>query len=390
MAVRRPNKKAPAGTTSRKQTVAGRKRAVDAGSSTSTPDVEAAETTAVETTAVETTAAETTAAETTAAETTATTVESATADTATAETATMETTTVDSADDVQEQADDVDDFVAVDDDPEPSGEQSEPSGERVLLVKPDEDDAEKSGAEKSGAEKSDTEKSDDTEAKPTGKARRPVARVSTIRAGATTPIPTTPAPSTESTSKLDAAKSTAGQWAKRVTPTSTSGFVTSRNAVRLGVAAAVIGLIALILAFTPGAKIESNKAFVDRAATDELTSQARSKVCLPVAVTSQDFDKWSNQARGVLVGTALKNFNDYLPTQKKLIEQSKLVADCRVDAIGVRELTGSGDGAQAKVLANILVSQNLGEQLLNSASVRVDYTLEKHGDQWLISGVDPF
>ncbi|MFW0788749.1 hypothetical protein [Gordonia sp. CPCC 205333] len=275
-----------------------------------------------------------------------------------------------------------DDFVSVD---EPATDEAEADTEAADETGTDDDtdtDAE-STAETVVAEKVSLGKPDKSEdldaAKPTGKPRRPVSRVSTIKADA----------NRSATPSDDAATSTTS-WATRVTPTSVPSFINARLAVRLAVAAVVIGLLALLLAFTPGAKIGDNKAFVDQSATDELMGQARGKVCLPVAVTSKNFEGWSGQARAVLVGTALKNFNEYLPTQKKVIEQSKMVADCKVDSIGVRELTGSGDDSRAKVLANILVSQNLDQQVLNSASVRVDYTLEKHGDDWKISGIEPF
>lgn len=218
-----------------------------------------------------------------------------------------------------------------------------------------------------------------TDDKPRGKPRRPVTRVSTIKAGAAAPTPSG-----------QAAGSRAGAAGRRRDGSLASRVVTARNAVRVVLTAVVIGLIALILAFTPGARIGANKAFIDQVGTSELTSQARSKLCLPIAVTSQDFDQWAGQARAILVDTALKNFNDYLPTQKKLIEQSKLVADCKIDSVGVRDMSGSADGATATVIANILVSQSLQGQLLNSASVRVSYGMKKFGDQWLISSVDPF
>ena len=80
-------------------------------------------------------------------------------------------------------------------------------------------------------------------------------------------------------------------------------------------------------ALHPGASIGKNKAFIDEAATTELTSQAGSKACNVLAHDGTEFDKWAAKARSALTGKALKEFNEYLPTQKQLIEQTKAVAD---------------------------------------------------------------
>lgn len=365
MAVRRPNKNAPSSST-RKPTVAGRRKPVVDRGDDAVERAEATETLEP--------------------------IEADVADAPEAEVA--------DADSIPEPDDD---FVPVDEpaDSEPTtAEPATPTTKptRVPLVKADEaaepagaDDDDAAGTTDADAsdDKADDTADEPTVVKPSGKARRPVSRVSTIKADSTrTPVKPGPAPAQPG--RFGSAVANVGQWGKRTTTSDAPSFVSTKSAIRLAVAAVVIGLIALVLAFTPGASIGPNKAFINQGATDELMSQARSKLCLPVAVTSKDFDKWAGQARAVLVGEALKNFNEYLPTQKQLIQQSKLIADCRVDSVGVRELTISDDGDRARVLANILVSQNLGEQLLNSAAVRVDYTMEKHGDQWMISGVDPF
>lgn len=386
MAVRRPNKNATSSST-RKPTVAGRRKPlVERGDAEVVePATGAGEPTAdVETSTVESPDVESPDIESPDVEKPGETPADESAEAGAAEPVDVDT----------EAATPADDFVSVDEPAaaEPTteaGAESEAAAttQRASLVK---------AAERTDAPEPDADDAP-TVVKPSGKARRPVSRVSTIKADAARApakeAKATEVPADAATGRFGGAVAGVGQWGKRMSTPSTSGassFVSAKSAVRLAVAAVVIGLIALVLAFTPGASIGPNKAFINQAATDELMSQARSKLCLPVAVTSKDFDKWAGQARAVLVGTALKNFNDYLPTQKQLIEQSKLVADCRVDSIGVRELTLSDDGDSAKVLANILVSQNLGEQLLNSAAVRVDYTMRKQGDQWMISGVDPF
>lgn len=159
-------------------------------------------------------------------------------------------------------------------------------------------------------------------------------------------------------------------------------------AIGLGVAALVFAIIALVGALHPGASIGKNKAFIDAAATTELTSQAGGKACDVLAYDGTEFDKWAAKARSALTGKPLKDFNEYLPTQKQLIEQTKAVADCKVDGVGVMELTGSGDGAKAHVIMNLVISQSLNGIAANSGAPAIDLHMVRKGDAWLIEQLD--
>lgn len=159
-------------------------------------------------------------------------------------------------------------------------------------------------------------------------------------------------------------------------------------AIGLGIAAAVFAVVAIIGALHPGASIGSDKAFIDEKATTELTGQAGQKACDVLAYNGTDFDKWAAKARSALTGRPLKEFNEYLPTQKQLIEQTKAVADCKVDGVGVMELTGSGDGAKAHVIMNLVISQSLAGQAANSGAPAVDLHMVRKGDAWLIEQLD--
>ncbi|MYR08608.1 hypothetical protein GTV32_20885 [Gordonia sp. SID5947] len=213
-------------------------------------------------------------------------------------------------------------------------------------------------------------------AKPAGKTR-PVARVSTLRTG-------------------DAAASSANRAGTAGTPAepavaSTSGmFPFSRRAIGILIGVAVVlGIFALIAGLHPGASISSNKAFIDQPATTELTSQVQSKAC-SLTVDTLDVDKWADEARAVLTGNARSEFDKYLPQQREILKQTKQVADCRVESVGVADLSGGGDGATARVVANLIVSQKQAGISGQSAAPRYQFSMVKHGDDWLISQVEAF
>ncbi|GAB88997.1 hypothetical protein [Gordonia rhizosphera] len=215
---------------------------------------------------------------------------------------------------------------------------------------------------------------DDTQArKPAGKTR-PVARVSTLRPAADAST-TRPAASAEGR-------------ARTPEPTGPLRF-RRRTLVVLVAVAAALGVFALIAALHPGATIGPNKAFVDRAATTELTSQVSSKACA-LTVDTVDVDKWANKARTVLTGKALDEFDKYLPQQREILNQTKAVADCRVESVGVVDLSGGDDGSTARVVVNMIVSQQQAGLAGQSAAPRYQFGMTKHGDDWLISEVEAF
>lgn len=205
--------------------------------------------------------------------------------------------------------------------------------------------------------------------RPTGK-RRPVSRVSTLKpnAGADSAAPRYQPPSREPAAA------------------SASGRVPSGRLL-LGLLAAAVALTvaAVVLAFTPGAAIGDNRAYLDQAATTEVTEQAKTKICTAIAVDSVDLDEWADRARAVLTGEALEQFEDYLPTQRDLLSQTQTVADCRVDVIGVQDLNPDHD--RATVVANLIISESQRGFATDSATASAQFDLVKRDGQWLISEV---
>ncbi|GAA3699302.1 hypothetical protein [Gordonia hankookensis] len=213
--------------------------------------------------------------------------------------------------------------------------------------------------------------------KPAGKTR-PVARVSTLRTG----------DSASSTTRAATTDKNATTAAKSSTSSGLFPFGRRAIGILIGVAV-VLGIFALIAGLHPGASISSNKAFVDQPATTELTSQVQSKACL-LTVDTLDVDAWAGKARSVLTGSARTEFDKYLPQQRDILNQTKQVADCRVESVGVADLSGGGDGATARVVANLIVSQKQAGIAGQSAAPRYQFSMVKHGDDWLISQVEAF
>ncbi|WP_288815087.1 hypothetical protein [uncultured Gordonia sp.] len=221
-----------------------------------------------------------------------------------------------------------------------------------------------------------------TEPEPTKPKTKPVARVSTLRRG------DTPAPAGSSDKPNRPMGRRPGKRDRR-------GRGASRNplGIRTGVLAgiaAVLFVIAAILAFHPGAEIGPNKAFVDQESTSQLTSQAQERICAVFGYDHTELDEWQRRAQDALTGQARTEFDETLKAQRELITQTKTGAECRVDAIGVRDLSGADDGATATVIANLVVSETQNSMATNSGAPRAQFAMVREGDQWRIRAVEPF
>lgn len=153
-------------------------------------------------------------------------------------------------------------------------------------------------------------------------------------------------------------------------------------AVTLWLVALVLGVVAAVLAFHPGAPaVSENKAFVDKGETDALMSQAAERVCAPFHYTYEKYDESLKAARAALTGTALKNLNDYAPTSTKVITQAKASQDCHAEFLGVEDLTKDS----ATVLGSLIISTNVNGMPTDSSTPRIRFTFVNQGGRWLIS-----
>ncbi|MBT0565874.1 hypothetical protein [Williamsia sp. CHRR-6] len=198
---------------------------------------------------------------------------------------------------------------------------------------------------------------------PRGKKRPPAARVSTIKPAATRPaIERVPVPATSRVRRRP----------------------TWKTVIALAVAAAVIAVIGLIATSKPGVSIGSNKAFVDSALTNEISGQAKSRICSIFGVKYDKLDEWERNARGNVTGTAAQRFGQYSKSVRDALTQAGLTqgaVDCRVDTVGVRSI----DGDKAVLIVNLLFSQTDGQTAAGSGTKRYQVSVARVNGDWLIS-----
>lgn len=207
------------------------------------------------------------------------------------------------------------------------------------------------------------------------KPKRPVSRVSTLRPSSTDPTAADAAADTSADAPRGRRGSGVGEKV-RSTPL----------AAILAAVAVVLGIVALVLAFHPGASIGPNKAFIEREATSELTGQAQQRICAVFGYEHTELDDWQKRAQDALTGQAREEFDKTFKAQKDLITQTKTGAECRVDALGVKDLAGD----RATVIANLIISETQNSMATNSGAPRAQFAMVKEGDTWRIQGVEPF
>lgn len=156
-------------------------------------------------------------------------------------------------------------------------------------------------------------------------------------------------------------------------------------AVSLWVAAAVVGLIALVLALHPGAASPGdNEAFVDRGETSELMSQAADRVCAPFTFDYRKIDGYLAAARDAFVGEARKTFDTFADQQRQTIEQTKATQDCHAEYLGVSSI----EGDRAVVVATFVISTSVNGVPSASGTPRALVHFERVDGQWRISEVE--
>ncbi|MCF8589715.1 hypothetical protein [Gordonia liuliyuniae] len=155
---------------------------------------------------------------------------------------------------------------------------------------------------------------------------------------------------------------------------------TYRLAAVLGAVAVLLGAIAAVFAFHPGADVTDNKAFVDQEASEKVLSQARSAACAPFQYKYQNLDYWLTEAQSKLSGTAREQFQANLKTNRSIIEQTKSSSDCRVETVGLMDLSHD----HATVLAALQIDTTRDGALVESNKPKTGIVLVRDGDEWLV------
>lgn len=158
---------------------------------------------------------------------------------------------------------------------------------------------------------------------------------------------------------------------------------TYRLAAVLGAVATVIGVAALIFALQPGADVGDNRAFVDTSETQEVLTQARNSVCIPVNFDYKDLDKWAGQVRENFSGQALEEYEKVLKTNKSILTQGKSASECQVDTVALQDLRGDS----AVVLASLLVSTTVDGNVQEKNVAYTQYEMQKIDGTWKITRV---
>ncbi|GAC56548.1 hypothetical protein GOHSU_08_00760 [Gordonia hirsuta DSM 44140 = NBRC 16056] len=155
------------------------------------------------------------------------------------------------------------------------------------------------------------------------------------------------------------------------------------RALLLWLIAAILGGIAAVLAWHPGAVGTENRAFVNNAETTQVMSQVSDKGCLPFTYKWRTATEDLQRADASLTGQAQQDFRKVVETNRTVIVQSKADSACQADNVAIASLTKD----QATAIATLIVSVTTNGQLADQTMVRLQYLMEKHGDQWKIAQV---
>lgn len=160
--------------------------------------------------------------------------------------------------------------------------------------------------------------------------------------------------------------------------------------VRLGwPLVAVLGATAVLLAgfaslayLRPGAQV-SNTAYVDIAATSEVTDATRTALTTLYAYKRDTIGEYPERARGVLTESMRAEFDKTVEPTVSAVEQSGTSTTVALSDIGVKLL----DGDRAELIVNMTVSAESNGVAQDSASGPLIVQMEKVDGVWLLSGI---
>ncbi|QBS41606.1 hypothetical protein [Nocardia sp. CS682] len=148
------------------------------------------------------------------------------------------------------------------------------------------------------------------------------------------------------------------------------------------IAAVLLGGFAAVAASRPGVD-DSNKAFVDNKATEEVRAAAEHALKTVYAYDVQNIDGYRDTARQVLTGKMLADLDKYADTTISAVKQAQTSADAKAEPIGVTLLTDD----RAELLVNLVVSATKNGAAQQSVAGPVVLHMQKVGDRWLASDI---
>ncbi|MFC7449165.1 hypothetical protein [Rhodococcus daqingensis] len=155
-----------------------------------------------------------------------------------------------------------------------------------------------------------------------------------------------------------------------------------KRVATIGLVALGLGAFALLAAFRPGADV-SNQAWVDTAETSKVTADAKNAIqtlyTYKFDTVEQDFDN----ARAVLSDAMREEFDRTAAVTKDAVIQTKTATNAEVTDIGVKLLSED----RAELVASMNVSATNDGAAQGSAQGPLSVTMEKSGDDWLITDI---
>ncbi|WP_433758735.1 hypothetical protein [Nocardia sp. CA-135398] len=166
-------------------------------------------------------------------------------------------------------------------------------------------------------------------------------------------------------------------WSQRLRPRAGWAVVAA-----LLLVAVLLGAFAAVAAVRPGID-DSNAAYVNSKATEEVTAAASHALKTIYAYDVNKLDGYKDAVHGVVTGQMLADFDKYADTNLAALKQAQTSADALADPIGVTLLTDD----RAELLVNFVVSANKNGVAQQSASGPIVLKMQKVDGKWLAAAI---
>ena len=154
--------------------------------------------------------------------------------------------------------------------------------------------------------------------------------------------------------------------------------------MRVSIAVIVLALAATVWFLVDRQPPAANTALVDTAATSQVKTQVRTAIENSFTYDYTDTARTEKAARNVLVGDAMRQYEQLFGQVRTQAAAQKLVLVSTVRAIAVRELTG----ADATLL--VFVDQQAvrtGDNGNTSTSAQLRVVAHRSGETWWVTGL---
>lgn len=155
-----------------------------------------------------------------------------------------------------------------------------------------------------------------------------------------------------------------------------------KRVVALGMVAVALGAVALIAAIGPGADVP-NQAWVDTSETAKVTADAKNAIQTLYTYKFDTVDQDFDHARAVLGDSMREEFDRTATVTRDAVVQTKTATSAEVTDIGLKLLSDD----RAELVASMNVSATNDGAAQGSAQGPLSVTMEKSGDNWLITDI---